>query len=278
VTRLPRYVLVGVVVVLGVSACTGSGDDASAGSKTTHSPGPSSIAAPSVAARPQVGNCYRASGAAFRRQRDGSEPVGCHKRHTDETFAVFSAGGAPPRAAIQRVWRQCEGRFRSYVGDSVTVSVLKVIVMLPSKQQIAAGQGWIRCDAIQPPNYAGHSGLPRKGSVKRVLSDRVPKALRGCVRHWPKIEQGVHFTSCRRHHQAELLPVSKNLGHAEAPYPGRRSVKTASRRFCAGVVQHFVPQTRHFYYYYPTPSSWRSSTHNTTCWALDPKGDGLPPI
>jgi hypothetical protein len=270
--------VVSLVLALGMTACTGSGDDASTGSRPTHSPGSTSNSVQDVAARPQVGNCYSTSTAAFRRQRDGSEPVGCHKRHTAETLAVFSVGGEPDRARIQRVWRHCEGRFGSYVGNSPTVSTLKVIVMLPSKAQTAAGQGWIRCDAIQPPSYAGHTGLPRRGSVKGELSHRVPSALRGCVRHWPKIQQAVHFTSCRRHHQAELLPVSRGLGSTEAPYPGRRSVKKASQQFCANVVQHYVPQTRHYYYYYPTRSSWRSSTHDTTCWALDPKGDGLPPI
>jgi Septum formation len=283
VNQLPRLLLVSLAAALSLSACTDSGADPQVGSKTTSagptSPQPASATATSdVAPRPQVGNCYDVGKAAFRRQRDGSKPVHCKKRHTAETFAVFRAGTVPMRSTTNRVWRKCQARFTRYVGASTTVSTIRLTVILPSHAQNAAGQGWIRCDAIQLPNYAGHSGVPRAGSVEGVLSDRVPRALRGCARHWPKVDQPVHFTSCTRRHQAELIPESANLGRPEAEYPGRRTVKRNSRHFCGGLFQRYVPQTRHFYYYYPTRSSWRSSTHATTCWALDPRGDGLPPI
>jgi hypothetical protein len=232
----------------------------------------------SVAAEPQVGNCYNPGKAAFNHQRDGSGPVSCGKRHTAETFAVFSAGAVPNRRTIDRIWRECQSRFRGYVGDSTTVSTLRLTVMLPSHGQTAAGQRWIRCDAIELPAYTGHSGLPRTSSLRGALDGGVPKAFRGCARHWPKLDRPVHFTSCQRRHQAELIPESMNIGGPEANYPGRGTVKKDSKRFCLRAFQHFVPQTRHFYYYYPTRSSWQSSTHDTTCWALDPRDDGLPPI
>jgi putative regulator of septum formation len=275
VSQRPLLLLVSLAVVVGVSACSGSGDDVHA-SSTTHPSLQSTMA--SVAASPQVGNCYNAGKAAFHRQRDGSSPVSCRQRHTAETFAVFSTGPVPNRRTIDRIWRDCQSRFRAYVGDSTTVSTLRLTVMLPSTGQIAAGQHWVRCDAIELPGYTGHSGLPRTSSLKGALDRGVPKAFRGCARHWPRLDRSVHFTSCQRKHQTELIPESANLGGPEAAYPGRGTVKKDSKRFCLRAFQHFVPRTRHFYYYYPTRSSWRSSTHDTTCWALDPRGDGLPPV
>lgn len=310
-TKLPPLLLLGLAAGLSLSACASAQDVArvdsgvtlstgatptaattaaattnpptSATAPTTATPTSPSITtsatpAPELAASPVVGNCYDTGKGAFQRQRDGSEAISCSERHTAETFAVFQRKGVPNRKQIDRVWRQCQPRFRSYVGNSSTVSKLGLTVILPSQQQTAAGQHWIRCDAIELPNYNGKSGLPRTSSVQGVLAGQVPRAFRGCVRHWPKVDQPVHFTPCDENHQAELIPESLNLGGPEATYPGLASSQGDSKSFCESVFQDYVPETTHYYYYYPTPSSWRSGSHDTTCWALDTQGDGLPPI
>lgn len=307
-TKFPAVRLLGLAAALTLAGCGSAQDVAQVGTTVTGgdvtmttapttatspptsatpaptsatSPSPevtTSASAPSVANRPVVGSCYSIGKAAFQRQRDGSEPIACTRRHTAETFAVFQAHGVPNRKEIDHVWRQCQARFKSYVGDSATVSKLGLTVILPSREQTAAGQNWIRCDAIELPNFNGKAGLPRTGSVRGVLVPQVPRALRGCVRHWPKIDQPVHFTSCNQNHQAELIPESLNLGGPEAAYPGLASAQSDSKGFCESVFQDYVPETTHYYYYYPTPTSWRSGSHDTTCWALDTQGDGLPPI
>lgn len=315
-TKLPPLVLLGLTAALSLTACGSAQDVAQVEATTTQSTTsvttsaptvsaptstaiqtvtaptsatptltpPSSTAAtsapptPDVAAAPQVGNCYDTGKVAFQQQRDGSEPMNCTQRHTAETFAVFNASAVPNRGEIDRVWRNCQAQFRSYVGNSATVSTLGVTVILPGQDQITAGQHWIRCDAIELPNYNGKAGLPRKGSVKGILSISVPRAFRGCARHWPKVDQPVHFTPCSQNHQAELIPESKNLGGPEASFPGRASSQSDSKSFCESVFQNYVPETTHYYYYFPTARSWRSGSHDTTCWALDTQGDGLPPI
>jgi hypothetical protein len=238
---------------------------------------------PPVAAAPRVGNCYATSGAASRHQVDGSSPIPCGRRHTAETFAVVKSDGSPSRADIDTVWRVCAQRFKRYVGDSPTISTIGYTVIRPSAAQLAAGQAWVRCDAIELANYnqphgVGKVGLVRVGSLARALTGGVPGRFRGCARHWPKVDQAVHFTSCQQHHQAELIPESLNLGAPNAPYPGKQSSVSSSENFCRKVFQDYVPETDHFYYYYPTSASWKSGTHDTTCWALDTVGDGIPPI
>ena len=239
---------------------------------TTTSPGSD------VAPRPEVGNCYDTRRKAFSSQHDGSTPIGCAKRHTAETFAVFQVGTAPSATEINEVWRVCQQRFTAYAGGSPTISTLGLTVMLPGRAQVEAGQGWIRCDAIQQPSYNGDTGLPRSGSVKGVLARGVPGTLRGCALHWPKVDQPVHFTSCKRRHQAELIPESLNLGGPEAAFPGVATTKSRSKAFCERTFQKYVSETLNFFYYYPTAASWRSGSHDTACWALDTHGDGLPPL
>jgi putative regulator of septum formation len=241
---------------------------------STQTPSPE----PQVAGKPTVGDCYATSTRAFSRQRDGSSPVTCASLHTAETFAVLAVGRSTSRQDVDAVWRGCQPRFKTYVGDAPTVSTLGMAVILPSDQQVAAGQGWIRCDAIERESYNRDVGRPRKGSVKDALAGSVPVAYRGCVKHWPRVSLAVHFTSCRESHQAELIPESINLGGPNAAFPGTNSVKAKSQRFCANTFQDFVPETLNYYFYYPTPASWRSGSHDTTCWALDARGDGLPPI
>ncbi len=233
---------------------------------------------PDVANRPRVGNCYDTGKAAFQRAQDGSDAVSCQRRHTAETFAVFKVRPDPSSAQTNRVGRDCNARFQRYVGDSPTVSKLGLILIGPSDEQIAAGQSWIRCDVIELANYNGGVGLPRTGSVSGALEGEVPLALRGCARRWPKVDQPVHLTSCQQRHQAELIPASLNLGGPDAEYPGQASVKSDSKLFCANTVQSYVPEAVNYYYYFPKLEGWRSGTRETTCWALDRFGDGLPPI
>lgn len=249
-------------------------------SPTTPTPATSTATSPTqdVAARPKVGNCYDTGKAAFQRQRDDSEPVSCKRRHTAETFAVFTLKSVPSTAKINAVGRACNARFKQYVGGSPTISKLGLTVILPGSEQTAVGQNWIRCDVIELANYNGKGGVPRTGSVKGALDDRVPRTLRGCVRHWPKVDQPVHFTSCQRRHQAELIPESLNLGGPRADYPGRASVVADSKLFCRNTVLDYVPEARNYYYYYPKLSGWRSGTRDTTCWALEREGNGLPAL
>lgn len=232
---------------------------------------------PQLAARPQVGNCYQITKKQFRQQRDGSFPVECSKRHTGETFAVFNVSSSPTSNETDKVWRTCHARFPGYVGAAATLSKLDLALMLPSEDQITAGQTWVRCDVIQKEHYNARIGIPRVGSLKNALSSGVPREFRGCVKHWPKVDQAVHFTPCGQSHQAELIPESLFLGGPEAPFPGTTTSQDRSQQFCESVFQDYVPETNNYYYYYPTRASWKSGSHNTTCWALDVSGDGLPP-
>ncbi len=239
---------------------------------------PTTTPQPPLAVRPAVGNCYGTGRKAFGNHRDGSRPVACATQHTAETIAVFGLGPTPRSAEIDRVWRVCQPRFTAYVGGSPTISTLGLTVILPSQAQARAGQGWVRCDVVQQPSYNGERGVPRSGSVKGMLAGGVPRQLRGCAVHWPKVDQAVIFTSCRRSHQAELIPESLTLGGPSARFPGVATTRSRSRSFCQSTFQDYVTETLNYYYYYPTAASWRSGSHDTTCWALDLKGAGLPPI
>lgn len=226
-----------------------------------------------------VGNCYNTTRRQFRQQRDGSSPVECSSRHTAETFAVFSVSTTPTSDQTDKVWRTCHARFPGYVGAAATLSKLDLALILPSTSQTSAGQTWIRCDVIQKAHYNARVGVSRVGSLQNALSGGVPREFRGCVKHWPKVDQAVHFTPCSQRHQAELIPESLFLGGPEAPFPGTKTSQDRSQQFCESVFQDYVPETNNYYYYYyfPTKASWVSGSHNTTCWALDVKGDGLPP-
>lgn len=241
-------------------------------------PTPPATTSPDHDSDPQIGFCYDAERRAFSTHRDGSEPVPCAAPHTAETFAVFGGRTLPDTDRLHRLRRLCATRFASYVGAPPTVSRVGMTLMEPSASEIAAGATWVRCDAIEVASFNVSIGISRTGSLRDALARTVPVALRGCANHWPKVYQAVHFTSCRTRHQAELIPEARVLGGPDAPYPGRAQARKASRTFCEAAFQRYVTSTTHFYYYYPTAASWVSSTHATTCWAVDPSGAGLPPL
>ncbi len=248
---------------------------------TTSSPttsAPPTTNEPQVASRPKVGNCYDTMKQQFRNQRDGSFPVSCRRLHTAETFAVFRVDPYPRAGEIYDVWRKCQPRFRNYVGAPATISKLDLTVMLPSTSQVVAGQDWIRCDAIEKASYNSRIGVPRRGSLEGVLSEGVPNRYRGCALRIPKVDLPVLFTPCNQPHQAELIPESLFLGPPDAPYPGVKVARAKSKQFCENVFQAYVPETLNYYYYFPKRAAWKSGSHNSTCWAVDTEGNGLPPI
>jgi hypothetical protein len=255
---------------------TESAPTESAPTETT--PTETTPSAPELAPRPQVGNCYAVSTIGFRRQKDGSFPIACSKRHTAETYLVATVDPYPSARQLDQVWRRCHDRFRNYVGGSATISTLGIALILPSAAQVRAGHGWVRCDVIERTSFNGTTGTIRAGTVRNILVNNVPDRFRACSQRWPRVTQKVRFSSCQRFHQAELVPESRRLGGPAAPFPGRRVSRTRSADFCERVVLDYVPEALRFYYYYPTRGSWRAGTRDTVCWALDPTGNGLPPL
>jgi hypothetical protein len=247
-------------------------------SPTESTPTDTEPAEPELAPAPQVGNCYDVSRSGFQTQRDGSYPVPCARSHTAETYLVARVGPFPESRDIDAVWRKCHDRFRSYVGASATVSTLGIALIMPSNAQVAAGQGWIRCDVIERASFNGRSGLPRTGSLRDALVAEVPDRYRACSKRWPKVLQKVHFSPCDRFHQAELIPESERLGAPDDRFPGVATSRRRSATICESIVLDYVPEALRYYYYYPTRSSWGAGSRDTVCWALDTNGDGLPPI
>lgn len=239
---------------------------------------PTTSPEPDVAAAPEPGNCYDTRKRDFDAHRDGSEPVRCAQPHTAETFAVFRTAALPEPKAADRIWRVCQARFAGYVGDTTTVSSLGMTVITPSVEQVGAGQTWARCDVIERGNFNATAGGRRTGSLAGALTDGVPDRFRACSDTMPAVTKPVRLVPCSTYHRAELIPESTVLGGPNADYPGTGSARSAARQSCADVFRDYVPETYQYYFYYPTRASWVSGSHATTCWAVDPDGQGLPPI
>ncbi|MGH3506711.1 MAG: septum formation family protein, partial [Nocardioidaceae bacterium] len=215
-----------------------------------------------LASTPAVGNCYNVSKLGFKRQRDGSFPVPCKRTHTSETFLVSRVGTSPGPNEIDAVWRTCHDKFRGYVGGSATVSTLGIALIMPSTGQTVAGQGWVRCDVIERANFNGKGGVARTGSLRDTLAEEVPDRFRACSKRWPKVLQKVHFSSCDRFHQAELIPESKRIGGPDDPFPGLPTSRSSSAAYCERRVLEYVPEALRYYYYYPTRASWSAGSRD----------------
>lgn len=272
----------------GTATPTASSPGSTAGSQSPPTKSPASPAPPSpssssqtapppVAPVPRVGDCYATSRHGFASHRDGSTPVSCSRSHTTETFAVLAAAAIPTPASVDRAWRLCYARFAAYTGNGPTTSRLGVTVSWPSTPQTDAGQRWARCDVIVTAAFDGRVGLRSDHSVRHALASGPSPQFRGCAGVVPSVRKPIPYTSCLEYHQAELIPAAKSLGGPDAPYPGVRSALATSKTFCARVFAKYVKNTTRYFYFYPTPTSWKSGSHDTACWAFDPNGDGLPP-
>jgi hypothetical protein len=141
---------------------------------------------------------------------DDSPKVPCSKEHNTETVLVYDLDEPTPAKAMELA-SPCSNQARVYVRSDLGAWVPWTWAMfLPSRQQVARGQSWVRCDvALFADTSFGSAVASRTGSVKAAVNDH-PADVWACVdRNLVSGRQNVvRFVDCRKPH---LLEATGNL-------------------------------------------------------------------
>lgn len=213
---------------------------------------------------------------------DNTPVVDCSKPHTLETVEVIKPVEKLSLALAKQLAGSCGGSSsaRGYLGISYPAvrTLAFPVVYWPSREQRAAGQNWLRCDAgVNATTHGGPHLATQTGSLRgAVLSD--PVRFQVCIGQIPDPARDQPLTSCKKPHRAELLPdfLQLNVQH----YPSVATLKGKGQSGCASLLGHRKDLSSLI-----ITSSWRPSradwskgdTLEGVCW-IHTKSGLMPPL
>jgi hypothetical protein len=202
---------------------------------------------------------------------DGSPQVPCTKPHTTESAAVLTLT-EPTLAEAQERAGECFEHVRVYVGvDTSSWVPWQIFGFLPSKEEIADGASWLRCDVAFPSAW----GSVRARTVTVAaegLARRPPADFWACLDEPPTQEQP--FVSCKRPHAYEETGTLALLGDLQR-YPSAARLAAEGRRQCRDGVPPGHPQVA-VTANWDLPAALQGSTELAgPCYMFDPEGQPL---
>jgi len=185
---------------------------------------------------PEVGTCWAVPAAsAFDAQYwfDDSARVPCTEPHTTQTALAVPLAEPTIAAAKERVGERAGGCWdvvRRYVGiDEEDWIPWGYAAYLPSKEEIANGASWVRCDAVFPETLAYHGArtitVPAAG-----LARDAPGDFWACLDQ-PPTQTEQPFVPCDQPHSYEQTGKLAIL-HGLDQYPSATELAAEARRQC----------------------------------------------
>ena len=236
-----------VVVSLVLPGCGAgsSGTDAQStpsGTDAQSAPSSSATSAASAApagAAPDLGTCWRVpvdvNGDVHPSDWfDDSPKVPCTDPHTTETTHVLRLS-KPTIAEVKRRFGECWDHVRVYLGvDPASWIPWGYAAFLPSREQIAHGASWMRCDAIFPATW-DFARLRTIRDPAAGIANHPPTYLWACLGEDPK-QAKQQFVPCDRRHQYEETGTLATLDNLKQ-YPSARELASAARQQCSYVYR-----------------------------------------
>jgi Septum formation len=234
----PRIWLPATVAALSLTlaSCDSSADpdDQAARSPETTTSADRSAA---LVGAPEDGTCWTvpADAADLNYWFDDSPTVPCTEPHTTETVLVLRLT-EPTIAEAKQGFGTCWERVRVHLGVDLDSWVpWMTAVLLPSREQIADGANWMRCDAAFPASWDFGSFRATTEPAAGVADDP-PADLWVCLDEHPKNPKQ-SFVPCDQPHQYEQtgrLAILENLNQ----YPSPAELDAAARQQCSRGIQN----------------------------------------
>jgi Septum formation len=205
---------------------------------------------------------------------DNSPTVPCTEPHTTETAQVLQLS-KPTIAEAKRQAGSCWDPVRVYLGvnpDHWVAWGWKVF--LPSREQIADGASWMRCEAIFPVDWNFSSVRTTTGSAAEVAIDP-PADLWACLAEHPK-KSKQPFVPCDQPHQYEQIGTLAILNYLEE-YPAPVELVVAARQQCAYALQGEVGELALTARWDPRSVLRDGAEIAGACFMSNKSGQPLPP-
>jgi hypothetical protein len=218
-----------VIVCLGCTACDGSnGDDAAA---TPSDPPTYAEQDIDMVSAPDEGTCWAVPAAKWSLQPeywfDDSAAVPCRAPHTTETVKVLWLS-EPTISEAESSAVVCGDLGRRYMGvDADSWVPWSAAAFLPSKEQIADGESWLRCDVFFPRTWSFDAPRTTTGSAELVAEDPPLDAL-ACLDEHPQT-WAQSFVPCDQPHTYEQTGQLAIVDDRTYPSPAKLAVYARER-------------------------------------------------
>ena len=279
-----------VVLVVVLGACGGSSSTdkpapspapgtSAAGTSTTGATAEESPSDPALTGAPAVGTCWRLPPVRIAAQDDwfdDSPQVPCTQRHTVQTVAVYPLDRPTPKQA-QAHADACVEDARLFIGVDVNNWVpWEPFLFLPSRDRVAGGASWVRCDVAFVAMSSGVRPAWFTGSAEEMVL-RHPEKVWGCLDVFPQPAHPRRFVPCDKPHAYEATGHVLFLeGLHSYPTPRRLHAKAAD---CRVAYRNPVYQGLAMRALWPPPDEMPGGdTLIGSCWVHRPDGKDLPPL
>jgi hypothetical protein len=234
--RIQLRIMAWVVAGALVSACDASTDP---DEESTDSPVVSSTSTDDVTLEdaPNVGTCWRIPNDAITDPDywfDDSPQVPCNKPHNSETVYVFPLD-EPTVEEATALANSCWESARTYVEVSLEHWVpWTPVAFLPSRQQMADGASFLRCEIAVPANLASTRVSWLRHSAEGVATTRADELL-PCLDEHPDVRKQP-FVSCAQPHRYEATGQLASL--VVNAYPAPKVLRSQAAQCRDGLPSH----------------------------------------
>ena len=242
------------------------------------------VAVPAQAApAPGIGQCWDYRAKALARLAVPGDPVPCEGPHRAETFAIGTLPAGFPRltdATMRQVVAvrsaACtEPALRAYLGLPAGLPTrFRAVAVFPSDDQLAAGERWLRCDAVYDSGLdLGVMPKPAHGWVAENAGN--PTAFAFCTPStgYFKMPSPTKTLAqeCSDPAKQWILVARPTMGRPAQNYPGARALDRRGSRACAKYKDVYNGAQKDRYqrgwsYTYPLAKGWSEGLRTGTCW------------
>lgn len=270
-------ILVAALLLLGLTACTGSDEPTSS---PTPSTSPSSSAPPpraTPAPVPDTKTCHALSYQEAIAPTASKPPVPCSAKHTSVTYAVGALDtlvdghllAVDSDRVQEQVASECPARFGAFIGGTVAdrrLSMLRPVWFTPTVEESDAGASWFRCDVVALA--ADEELAPLSGPLAGVLSTSEGQDRYGMCGTASPGTPDFSRVICSASHSWRAIRV---VPFAPGPYPGEEKVKAAGQGPCKDAGASVAPDSLDYQWSYewPTEKQWKAGQTFGRCWAPD---------
>jgi len=265
VRRLAVPLLLGVLALAGLTACTGG--DPAQGSDAD----PAQVDAVEA---PEVGACRRLQPTDVSRPSNATATVPCSEPHTAQTYAVgqlpasFDDAAYDARELGAWAYGTCSKKLMGFLGADESM-VMRTIVswawFRPSEKAWETGARWYRCDVVgggdQSKEYVD---LP--ADAKGLLLGKADDDWMVCASG--RTVAGSVKIPCSRPHDWRAVTTIV-LGEKKDPYPGDRLVEVKTRDYCSDSVGAWLgyPVSYDIGFTWFHEAEWDAGNRRSVCWA-----------
>ena len=228
---------------------------------------------------PETGTCWAVPPRVVSDGRptfDDSRQVPCTQPHTTETVGWLRLG-EPTVDEVTPTSATCWQMARAYLGvDPGSWIPWWSVEYLPSKQQVAAGASWVRCDVAVPDRW-GPTVPPLARSMRtsiRGAADRPHPERWVCLAQPPTENQA--FVSCDRPHAYEATGTLA-IAPTSTTYPSSAELAAEAQDQCSPEVPRRLAGVSVTAVWDPKELLDQGLPVAGVCFMYHPSGELLPP-